>query len=116
MISYYISKLVRGDVEQLFVVTRPPFNAASKETLARWICEVLNETHAVNVGEHATAHSTRAVASSTAFHRGLRLEDVLRSVGWRSSNTFTSTYMKDMSHQSGRFASAVLERPSTTGL
>ena len=42
------------------------------------------------------AHDVRAMAASLAFKGGISLEQVLSSCHWRSHNTFTNFYLKDI--------------------
>ena len=42
------------------------------------------------------AHDVRAFAASTAFHSGASLEQLLSACHWRSHNTFTQFYLKDV--------------------
>ena len=42
------------------------------------------------------AHDVRAMAASLAFKGGISLEHVLSSCYWKSHNTFTNFYLKDI--------------------
>ena len=42
------------------------------------------------------AHDVLAMAASLAFKGGISLEQVLSSCYWRSHNTFTNFYLKDI--------------------
>ena len=42
------------------------------------------------------AHDVRAMAASLAFKGDVSLEQVLSSCYWRSHNTFTNFYLKDI--------------------
>nr|XP_025038644.1 uncharacterized protein LOC112545207 [Pelodiscus sinensis] len=63
------------------------------------------------------AHSTRAMAISTAFHRGVSLKDICRTAAWSSHGTFAKHYSISLSHSDGAVATAVLStcvvRPDT---
>lgn len=109
-LRYYLKRTesIRGSVEQLFIITRVPYTAASKGLLARWICEAIENTGALNPGGAASAHSTRAMASSRAFHRGATIKEVMEAVAWKSPSTFTSTYLRDLPPAGSSFARAVL--------
>ena len=114
-LRYYLKRTesIRGSVEQLFIITRVPYTAASKGSLARWICEAIENTGALNPGGAASAHSTRAMAASRAFHRGATIKEVMEAVAWKSPSTFTSTYLRDLPPAGSSFARAVLySRPS----
>ena len=42
------------------------------------------------------AHDVRAFAASKAFHSGISLDLLLLACHWKSHNTFTQFYLKDM--------------------
>ena len=109
-LRYYLkrTKLLRDDTDQLFVTSRKPHKAASKRSIARWICEVIHRSGAIVKGR-VTAHSTRAVASSTAFLKGVTAEEVINTVAWKTASTFSTTYLRDLPPaDSTKFARAVL--------
>ena len=43
------------------------------------------------------AHDVRAFAASKAFFRGVSMDQILQACHWKSHNTFTSFYLKDLS-------------------
>ena len=114
-LRYYLrrSKSLRGPTEQLFIITKRPYSKASKNTLARWICDLIRDAGAVQGGGRVTAHSTRSIATSVAFHRGINVSAILETVAWKSETTFSSVYLRDMC-PSADFSRAVLLRPPTT--
>ena len=64
-------------------------------------------------GERAvTAHTTRAIASSWAFHRGISINDICNTVSRKVPTTFTSVYYKSVVGERalGAFAKAVLRK------
>ena len=42
------------------------------------------------------AHDVRAFAAAKAFHSGVYLEQLLSACHWKSHNTFTQFYLKDV--------------------
>ena len=42
------------------------------------------------------AHDVRAFAASKAFQSGVSLEQILSACHWKSHNTFTQFYLKDV--------------------
>ena len=42
------------------------------------------------------AHDVRALAASWAFHKGVAFEEIMEACHWRSHNTFTNFYLKDL--------------------
>ncbi len=115
-LKWYLKKseLVRGGIKQLFVTTNNPTRPAAKSTLAGWVVAAIVNAEAI-VGEgRPKAHSVRAEATSTAFHRGLSIQDVVDTVSWKSDHVFVSTYLKDRPPESAgkRFARTVLGQRS----
>ncbi len=45
---------------------------------------------------HIRAHSTRAIASSWAWSRGMSIQDICFAAGWSSQNTFARFYKLDV--------------------
>ena len=49
---------------------------------------------------HIKAHDVRSMSASLAFKGGALLEQILGSCYWKSHNTFTTFYLKDIAWQS----------------
>ena len=45
------------------------------------------------------AHDVRAFAASKAFYGGVSMDQILQACHWKSHNTFTFFYLKDLSGQ-----------------
>ena len=45
------------------------------------------------------AHDVRAFAASSAFCGGVALDQIMSACHWKSHNTFTSFYLKDLAGQ-----------------
>ena len=70
---------VRGTETGFFLISRPPFTAASRDTLRRWTKDLL-----AAAGVDLTIfspHSTRSAASSKAA-LNMPLSTVISAVGW----------------------------------
>ena len=109
-LRYYLKRTqpLRGATDQLFITSRKPYRAASKRSIARWICEVIQGSGAIVKGR-VTAHSTRAVASSTAFSKGVTAGEIINAVAWKTASTFSTTYLRDLPRaDAAKFARAVL--------
>lgn len=74
---------------RLFVLPRAPYTDASEDSIGRWLQQAL-----AAAGVDASAHSTRAVAASTALSRGVPLDHILRSANWASARTFGDHYSR----------------------
>ena len=112
-LSYYFNKTstFRND-DQLFLTYAEPHGPASKRTLARWLVLLVSDSGAVEGRKAPTAHSTRSIAASWAFHRGISIKEICDTVSWKAPTTFTTVYYKNVmgSQARGDFARAVLQR------
>lgn len=85
------TKPLRGDIEQLFITTKNPHRAASKDTVSRWIMTSLKNS-GINT-EIFKTHSTRHASSSSALAAGINLSTIRSTAGWsESSRVFQSFY------------------------
>lgn len=92
--------------DRLFITFKKPHKHASKQTLSRWVKNIL-ETSGIDTNIFK-AHSTRHAASSSAFKQGVPLEEIYRSAGWtQTSNTFARFYNRPITNK-GSFAISIL--------
>ena len=82
----------RKGSKQLFISYQKPFKPISKDTLARWLRDIL--TRAGIDTDIFGAHSTRAASTSAAVARGTPIDQVLKAAGWASESIFTKYYKK----------------------
>ncbi len=81
--------------------------AVSKQRLSHWIVDAITAaytSHGLECPLHIRGHSTRAIASSWAWSRGMSIRDICVAAGWSSQNTFARFYKLDIQS----FASQVL--------
>ena len=97
---------LRKDERYLFVSYRKPHNRVSRDTMARWIKQVMRKA-GIDVGIFRP-HSTRAAAVSKASQAMLPVVDIMRHVGWSSEKTFQTYYNKPLQGQN-LFAAAVFQ-------
>ena len=90
----------RNKAKQLFISYQKPYRPISKDTLARWLRDIL--TRAGIDTEIFAAHSTRAASTSAAVARGTPIDEVLKAAGWASESTFTKYYKKVPSTNMGQ--------------
>ena len=83
---------VRGDVKQLFVISRKPFNAVSRDSVSHWVKSVMREA-GIDVDVFAPG-STRSASASGAFLSGVPLEHIMKMAGWSQSATFMKWYKR----------------------
>ncbi len=73
--------------------------AMSKQRLSHWIVDAIMAVYTSQGLEcplHIRAHSTRAIASSWAWSRGMSIQDICLAAGWSSQNTFARFYKLDV--------------------
>jgi hypothetical protein len=75
--------------DALFLTTTPPFGAAAKGTIKRWILSVLSQA-----GVQGTPGSTRAAAASYSLARNISLKTVMDAADWSRSSTLFRHYMR----------------------
>ena len=93
---------LRQDKELVFVCFKKGFDKdISPATLSSWIkqtvisCYELSDQEALTIHQ-VKAHDVRAFAASKAFQSGVSLEQILSACHWKSHNTFTQFYLKDV--------------------
>ena len=77
---------------KLFLSFQRPHNLVSRCTLARWLCDVIQEAGIDSA--IFKAHSIRAASTSTAAKINLPLSDILKMGDWSSPSTFQRFYYK----------------------
>lgn len=98
------TRAFRGTETRLFISWTAPHKAVSRDTIRRWTKIGLQKA-GIDMTIF-TPHSTRSAASSKAASK-IPLATILKTVGWRRANTFTTFYKKPV--DSGRsFGQAVL--------
>ena len=85
---------------------------ASPSSLSRWLVSTISlayDLQGQTPPDSLKAHSTRVVASSTAFLRGVDLSDICRTATWSQPSTFITHYRLDVrASKETRFGRAVL--------
>jgi len=111
-LKWYINKTqsIRGGINHLFMTSTKPYRPAAKSTISGWVVEAITRAKAVSGKNKPNAHSTRAMASTQAFTRGLTIQDITNTVSWKTDQVFISTYLRDIPPQSAHttFASSIL--------
>lgn len=88
-------KLRQGN--ELFIALTKPHNHVSKNTIARWIKDTLQQA-GIDI-QHFSAHSTRAASTSAAFERDVPVESIMKVAGWTRQKTFSKYYCKPVANQ-----------------
>ena len=80
------------EVPQLFLSYQKPHHPVSKDTITRWVNDIMTKA-GIDTGKYVT-HSCRAAASSFARKRKVPLKKIIDSCGWASEATFRQHYRK----------------------
>ena len=103
-LRYYLDRTsdLRQHKELVFVSFKKGFDKdISPATISSWIkqtvilCYELSD-HQAHTLYQVKAHDVRAFAASKAFQSGVSLEQILAACHWKSHNTFTQFYLKDV--------------------
>ena len=93
---------LRQNKELVFVSFKKGFDKdISPATISSWIkqtvilCYELFDQEALSLHQ-VKAHDVRAFAASKAFQSGISLDQILSACHWKSHNTFTQFYLKDV--------------------
>ena len=103
-LRYYLDRTsdLRQNKELVFVSFKKCFDRdISPATISSWIKQTVilcyelsdQESHQLH---QVKAHDVRAFAASKAFQSGVSLEQILSACHWKSHNTFTQFYLKDV--------------------
>lgn len=94
------------ETDSLFITTRKPHKAASKDTLSRWIRAFLLEC---GTSLKYAPHSVRHAATSSAQAKGVELSIIKKLASWSStSKVFKIFYNRPIIKDRTAFAQAVL--------
>ena len=103
-LRYYLDRTsdLRQNKELVSVSFRKGFDKdISPATISSWIkqtvilCYELSAQEALSLHQ-VKAHDVGAFAASKAFQSGISLEQILSAYHWKSHNTFTQFYLKDV--------------------
>ena len=86
-----VTEPLRGTETLLFVTIKKPHRPVSRDTLRRWVKDVLKAS-GIDI-EMFTPHSTRAASTSKAS-QFVPLKTILETATWSSVSTFTKYYKK----------------------
>ena len=103
-LHYYLDRTadLRQNKELVFVSFKKGFDKdISPATISSWIkqtvilCYERSDQEALTLHQ-VKAHDVRAFAASKAFQSGISLDQILSACHWKSHNTFTQFYLKDV--------------------
>ena len=89
---------------RLFLATGRSKKEVSKNTISFWLRETIRRAYQSSGQEvnapRIRAHEVRGIAPTLLFRRNFAVEQVLRAGVWKSQTTFTSFYLRDITHKS----------------
>ena len=103
-LRYYLDRNsdLRQNKELVFVSFKQGFDKdISPATISSWIKQTVIQCYGLSDQEahslhQVKAHDVRAFAASKAFQSGVSLAQILSACHWKSHNTFTQYYLKDV--------------------
>ena len=103
----YLAKTtkLRKQRKSLFISFSPSHTGdITKNTIAGWLRRTIRMAHTSATADdislaRATPHEVRALSASVAFDRNISLDNIMSACSWRSHNTFTSFYLRDLARQ-----------------
>ena len=103
-LRYYLDRTtnIRRHQELAFLSFKKGFEKdIARATISSWIKQTVMLCYELSDSEARTlhqvkAHDVRAFAAPRAFHAGVPLERILSACHWKSHNTFTQFYLKDL--------------------
>ncbi|KAJ8972303.1 hypothetical protein NQ317_017202 [Molorchus minor] len=97
---------IRKAQDYLFLTHKEPHSRASKQTISRWVKDILKEA-GIDTSKFKP-HTTRHASTSTAHRQGVSIETICRTAGWsQQTTTFARFYDRPLSNETD-FAKAVL--------
>ena len=83
------------ETEYMFFITHgTPHHGASKDTIARWIKEVMT-TSGIDTS-HFKPHSCRSASTSSASNAGISIANILKAGQWSKESTFYKFYKRNI--------------------
>lgn len=80
--------------DQFLLCHKKPYQPASKDTVSRWLKEVMKSAGIdTNI---FLAHSVRSASTSKACKLDVPIETILNSAGWSNAHTFQKFYFRDI--------------------
>lgn len=99
-----VTKKLRN-CDNLFISTRQPFGAASRDTISRWVRSFLAKCGITDYAPHSLRHAS----TSAAWKRGVKMNMINSLAGWSDrSNIFNKFYNRPIIEDSSLFARAVV--------
>lgn len=93
--------------DALFILTVKPHTRATKQTIARWMKQIL-ALSGVDISKFAP-HSTRHASTSAVFRAGVSVDSIMKTAGWSQNSTVFARFYNRPVQEEG-FAKTVLSQ------
>ena len=97
LLNKYISyreSLSLGDTDELIITFGKPYHPASKDTIARWIKDLVRISGADT--DIFKPHRCRSASNSKAHITGVSIDNILKCGQWSSDSTFYKFYYRNI--------------------
>ena len=105
-LKYYLdrTKDLRKNKNLLFVAIKEGFTRdISRATISSWLKQTILLAYEKSDSETQQLYQVRAhMAASLTFKGGVSLSEILEACFWKSHNTFTNFYLKDLCWHNGQ--------------
>ena len=107
----YRDTILSDPPDEVIVTYGKPYHPVSKDTLARWIKDLLSLS-GIDTSIFKP-HSCHSASTSKASSSGVAIEHILKSGQWKSSSTFHQFYCRNITwtdfSENAEFANSTLE-------
>lgn len=101
------TKPFRKEVTQLLISYAKPFKPVTKDTIARWVRDVLEQS-GIDVKKYSP-HSSKAASTSHCKAKGLTLTEIMKTTRWSNARTFAQYYDKPLDTDDLNFRNSFVE-------
>ena len=106
--------LVDPNIKEFIITYGKPHKPASYDTISRWIKDELGMA-GIN-GNVYKPHSCWSATTNKARNNGVSITDILKRRCWKSQNTFTKFYFKEITNKENSredldYSKLLLEKP-----
>jgi hypothetical protein len=95
---------IRQDRRRLFIAHRTGFTKdIAPSTISTWLCETVKECYksaptTLTTEFKVMGHQVRGMSTSWAFAKRASIQDIMAAATWKSHNTFTKFYLRDVTN------------------